>query len=618
MDYLTSLFKRVFITPSLTNFELVGQADYQPSVPTVNPIAIENHQATLRVAFEQYLNSDEYDKIVFGYKRTELAEDVILDDFFSGDLPEFPEPTDLKAQQAIQTGIDCMAEAFSPPIPAQPVQFYEVKHHYPYKWHVNAEVPFSTHKYFLSIRKKFADFYDAASHTWTKYVNPLDALRRYGPNPTEATLNQVTPPRFGFMSSIVFDYVHQWLHIVKSGFTDFLGYQDNNFIRMRFIFPMLLHLKTAVVPFDAPNKLRTIWGVSKAWIIAETQIYWEYIAWIKLNPGLTPMLWGYETFTGGWYRLYRDLFSAKPVSYITIDWSRFDKRANFWLIRRIFARTRTFFNLEEGYVPTFNYPTSPTNPSKLQRLWEWTLENFFTAPIVLPDGRMYKRRFMGIPSGLFITQLMDSWYNYVMLASILAYLGFDPRQCLIKVQGDDSIIRLYFLIAPELHDLFLQQMQSAADILFGSIISLDKSEIRNTLTKCEVLSYRNDHGLPYRDLIKMLAQFYHTKAKDPTPGITMAQAIGFAYASCATDPRILECLESIYDYYAKQGYTPHAAGISLVFGDSPDRPDYDISLDHFPTRGEIIAMLVSADYRNHENEEKTWPRTIFLNPPCSR
>jgi hypothetical protein len=189
MDYLTSLFKRVFITPSLTNFELVGQADYQPSVPTVNPIAIENHQATLRVAFEQYLNSDEYDKIVFGFKRTELAENVILDDFFSGDLPEFPEPTDLKAQQAIQTGLDCMAEAFAPPIPAQPVQFYEVKHHYPYKWHVNAEVPFSTHKYFLSIRKKFADFYDAASHTWTKYVNPLDALRRYGPNPTEATFN---------------------------------------------------------------------------------------------------------------------------------------------------------------------------------------------------------------------------------------------------------------------------------------------------------------------------------------------------------------------------------------------------------------------------------------------
>jgi len=381
---------------------------------------------------------------------------------------------------------------------------------------------------------------------------------------------------------------------------------------------MLLHIKTAVVKFDAPNKLRTIWGVSKLWIISEAQIYWEYIAWIKLNPGATPMLWGYETFTGGWHRLYRDLYTpGENVTYITIDWSRFDKHAQFWLIRRIFFRTRSFFDFDHGYVPTKAYPSSPTDPDKLQALWEWTLEAFFDSPIVLPNGQMYKRLFAGIPSGLFITQFMDSIYDFTIVCAILHYMGIDPKTCIIKVQGDDSIIRLAFLVPPDEHDQFLATMQEVAAHLFGSIISLEKSELRNSLNNCEVLSYRNTLGLPYRNLIKMLAQFYHTKARDPTPSITMAQAIGFSYAACGTDFRIHTMLESIYTYYKQQGYSPSPAGLSLVFGNSPDRPELPFDFDHFPTQMEVQSYFLSTDYRNPEQDNRTWPLSHFLSPPCS-
>nr|ADV15448.1 putative RNA-dependent RNA polymerase [Heterobasidion partitivirus 1] len=619
MEYLTSLFSRVLsILPSKTNFEYVAQADFRPSLPQVNQVAIDNHKATLLRAFDIYLTSEETDTIVNGYKRTTIDPDTILDDFFSGDIDPHPEPTDLKSQLAIETGLNCMFDAFKPPQPARPTHLYDVQHKYPYKWQVNAEAPFSTHKYFLDMRQKFEDFYDRASRTWSKYVNPLDALARYGPDPPSDTLSQVTPPKFGFMKGIIFSFVHSWLHVVKSRFRDNAGYENSNFYRQRFIFPMQLHVKTAVVLTSAANKIRSIWGVSKAWIIAETQIYWEYIAWAKLNRGATPLLWGYETFTGGWHRLYSELFTATPSTYLTIDWSRFDKRAHFWLLRKIFFKIRFFFDFT-AYVQTHRYPTNVSvNPDKIQALWEWTLENFFDAPIVLTDGSMYKRRFAGIPSGLFITQLVDSWYNYTMLAAILAYLGYDPKLCIIKVQGDDSIIRLNVLIPSHEHDIFMQDFQDAATHLFGSIVSIEKSEISNTLQNREVLSYRNINGLPYRNLTKMLAQYYHTKALNPTPEITMAQAIGFAFAACGNDYRIHCLLKEIYDYYKDQGFTASRAGLTIVFGDSPDLPYLDMPLDEFPTQQDVQRFFLSFDYKNEVNDEKTWPSDQFLFAPCSR
>jgi len=282
-------------------------------------------------------------------------------------------------------------------------------------------------------------------------------------------------------------------------------------------------------------------------------------------------------------------------------------------------KVRTFLDFNHGYVPTINYPQhewSSDHATKLQRLWEWTIECLFKAEIVLPNGDMYQRRFAGIPSGLFITTPLDSWYNYTMLATLLSALGFDPRSCIIKVQGDDSIIRLCVLIPPHEHDLFLSRLIELADYYFKAVISITKSEVRNQLNGAEVLSYRHTNGLPFRDEIKMLAQFYHTKARDPTPEITMAQSIGFAYASCGNHNRVYQFLFDVYSYYAKQGYTPNRAGLTAIFGNSPDLIDFPFQLDHFPSKKEIRQYFLSTDYRNPETDKKTWPTNFFRCQPC--
>ncbi|UMZ54968.1 putative RNA-dependent RNA polymerase [Impatiens cryptic virus 1] len=615
MDYLLSAFNRItswFIAP--TNFEYVGTFSLPPGLLRTNDVAIANHKRTLEHAFQKYLYDYEISIITKDFRRSEINLDSILIDFFSGDVKPFEIPFD----EHVEHGLQCMADAFRPPRPCRPAHILDVKHGYPYKWNVNAEPPFSTDEYFLSQRKTFGEFIQMHEY---EHIDKADFFRRHPNIESHDLIKTIVPAKFGYLKSTIFSWTRRWHHIIKSGFTESTGLQTSGYFYNRFIFPMLLHTKTAIVKKDDPDKMRTIWGASKPWIIADTMFYWEYIAWIKLHPGITPMLWGFETFTGGWFRLNNLLFCGFiQRSFLTLDWSRFDKRAYFPLLHRIMDIARTFLTFDEGYVPTHAAPYHPqwdqTKSTRLERLWLWTLENLFEAPIILPDGRMYKRHFAGIPSGLFITQLLDSWYNYTMLATILSALGFNPKYCIIKVQGDDSIIRLTTLIPQEEHDNFMHELVGLATHYFNAVVNIKKSEIANSLNGREVLSYRNHNGFPRRDEIAMLSQFYHTKARDPTPEITMAQAIGFAYASCGNHRRALWVLKDIYEYYRDLGFTPNRAGLTITFGDSPDLMMPEIPLDHFPTTLEIRRYLTLSDYNNEAQNARTWPRTLFISGPA--
>lgn len=618
METLSWLFnKALTFVKNKTNLEYIGNYHYHPhsNLPHIRHVA--QHQTTVHHAFVKYLYPGEIDLIENNLRRSEQTLEAILADFFANDV----ENHDVIMDEHFEYGLQCMLDAFRPPQKCLPAHIFDVQHHYPYKWQVNAEAPFSTDSYFLEQRPTFGNVFERLSDLYSHLS--VDWHRRYGSR-LSTLMTEKVPAKFGPLKETVFSWTHRWQHVIKSGFTDLAGLKQDYYFSNRYIFPMLLHTKTAIVKKDDPNKMRTIWGCSKPWVISDTQFYWEYVAWIKLNPGLTPMLWGFETITGGWLRLNAALFTSfMQHSYLTLDWKRFDKRAYFSVIKRIMYGIRTYLDFSRGYVPTKDYPDTESTWThnkaiKLERLWLWTLENLFNAPIVLPDGSTYIRHFAGIPSGLYTTQLLDSWYNYTMLATLLSAIGLDPKLCIIKVQGDDSILRLGLLIPPDAHDSFLLKLSELADRYFKSVISLEKSEMRNELNGCEVLSYRHNHGLPYRDEIVMLAQLYHTKARNPNPSITMAQCIGFAYASCGNHERVLYVLEDIYNYYKSQGHEPNRAGISLVFGNSPDLEVPYLDLDRFPTRHEIKKFLLNGSYVNETTRTKTWPLSHFLFAPCAR
>lgn len=557
------------IDTEYVNFRRLQDSEFRPNVPTVDHIAYAKHQRTVEHAIRRFCYPAQIESIMHGYTRHEVTEELILSNFKLGDLPPHTPPRD----KHYLTGLEFTSDLFRPPQPVRPVHILDVQHHYPMKNKPNAEAPFSTEKYFR------------------------DKL----PPGTRASTGNMKP--------IIFDYTRRWHHEIKNKVEP----------SHRYFYQMLLHIKTALVSSASIPKTRTIFGVPKPWIIAQIMFFWPLFAHYKSFKGSSPLLWGYETFNGGWMRLnYELMHQYLRTSILMIDWKNFDKHALFSVCSDIFPIQRSYLDFSRGYMPTVDYPDTATdwNASKEERLsnlYDWTISAFYDTPVLLPNGEVYLRLFRGIPSGLYTTQFLDSMYNCVMLITCLSALEIPiSKDMIIKLMGDDSIIRLLVCIPPNQHEEFLTKLNDVADIYFKSKISIEKSKLSNTPNGAEVLSYTNHNGLPHRDPTALLAQFYHTKARKPTPGKTMAQAIGMAYASCGFDKQVYYVCKDIHAYYHSQGVDPDPAGLLFALGEDPFGLDPSgISLTHFPSLHEIQANLTALDYVS-DSVEKFWPSEHFL------
>jgi len=369
MDYLCNSFNRIlsfFSGPR--NLEFVGTYHRPPHSVRTNELNISKHKITLDHAMDKYFYPDEIDFIRNKMRRSDISEEAILDDFFAGDVDFHEIPWD----EHTQYGLNAMLDAFRPPQRCLPAHIIDVEHHYPYKWQVNAEAPFSTDKFFLDMRPTFRQVFDKIKDVYGHIQT--DWFRRYGGkvrDQANSFLDDTVPAKFGPMKHTVFSWTRRWHHIIKSGFTDLAGLSPNDYyVKIHFIFPMLLHTKTALIKYDDPNKMRTIWGYPKPPVIGDTMVFWEYVAWAKLNIGVTPMLWSYETFTGGWLRLNHALFSSyMQHSYLTLDWKRFDKRAYFSLISKIMDGVREFsiLNMDTYQLSVTQTPLMTGTITKLSR-----------------------------------------------------------------------------------------------------------------------------------------------------------------------------------------------------------------------------------------------------------
>jgi hypothetical protein len=534
-----------------------------------NHIAHLNHQTTVLHALNKYCYPSQIDEIINGYKRSVIDEESIYSDFFNSDIPHHPILRDIHYQRAL----DIATDRFRPDSLCRPIHLLDVQHHYPLELRSNAEAPFSTDPTFLNML-------------------PPD-----------------TKPTTGNMKAIIFNNVRRWHHEIKDATVTF----DHH------LYYMLLHTKTSIVKQQDPNKLRTIWGVPKPWILAQIMFHWSLFACYRRNPKRYPLLWGYETFTGGWFRLNNELLSSHlRLSFIMIDWKRFDKYVPHEGADDIHDRTKQYIDFDHGYLPTKEYSQSrsewtPIKAARLKRLYEWTKYAYRNTPIVTPDGSFWRRQHATLPSGLYVTQYYDSFWNYIMISTILLALNFDPEHCIIKVLGDDSLIRLHVLIPPNAHEAFFVALQTQATLYFGSIISLEKSKMTNNLNKVEVLSYTCQYGLPYRKLEELLAKLYFSPSRSPTPGKTMASAVGIAYASCGLHKQVYNVCKDIYEHYQRHGITPESQGLHNVLGGDPFsiRPQ-NLPLNVFPSVQDIQHNLLNMNYVNKKTYDRFFPRSHFI------
>jgi hypothetical protein len=567
MEYLTYLMDNLSIKTNYT-FQHPRESIAPSNVHMRDePLAIAAHKRTVLHAMSKFCYPSIIDQVVNKMTSSTLTTEAILADLMKGDIPRHPIERDSLYLQALQHATD----RFRPPQLCRPTHIFDIQHHYPLNLQVNAEAPFST--------------------------NPK--YRKKMPDPTLA-------PKLGNMKNIVFEHSRQWHHAIKNG-------DDYN----KYLFNMLLHLKPTTFNVDYPNKIRAIWGVPKPWIFAQIMFHWTLFAAYRRNPQHFPLLWGYETATGGHFRLNAELFSSfVRKSFLMLDWTSFDKYVPHEGTDDIINATRTYLDFRNGYVPTTDYPdTTPRDPldqeMRLERLYEFTRYAYKHTPLSLPDGTLLFRQFATLPSGLYTTQYYDSFWNVIMITTILLELGFQPGSYYIRVLGDDSIIALRVCIPPSEHQAFLERFAQIALRRFGSKLSFDKSAMTNDINKIEVLSYTNVHGLPQRTDVSLLARLYHTTNRRPTPEKTMASAIGIAQASYGMHHNVYYVCKDIYDHYLHKGYSPSSSEYYKI-----QKTDPLFRTEHapaaFPTLQELFNHLTSLEYVNKDSYARFFPRTHFL------
>lgn len=468
--------------------------------------------------------------------------------------------------------ISIVTDWFRPSHLIHPVHFTDLRW-YPWNLSTNAERPFSTR---------------------SKWINALRAkAENFDPN----LIGQKRT--FHNLYNEIFTYSRTYIHKIKEGISVFLH-------------PMTIHVKPAI-SFDLlKEKLRTIFGVPKPVIFAEAMFHWPLFSHY-FTTGKSPLLWNYETLNGGMARLtaeWHSFFHAyQPI--FSLDWSEFDMHVYFDMWSDCRQAVKSYFCFCGCYCPTTFYPYARTSPRRLNNLWNWIEHAYFNMPFVSPLGNVFTRKFAGMPSGIFCTQFWDSFYNSVMVVTVLLALGeeISPNH-FFKCMGDDVLFGLLQNLPVSQWADFLDRFAIEAKRRFNSKVSAHKSHVSQTIQNAQILGYFNWNGWPVRSEKELLAALLNPKSLRDEPSHLMARSIGIYFAS-AGNPKLRPICKHIYDELAFQGVTPDPKGLNKIFG-LWDVSMPEIILTHFPSMLEATCRLASPSTRNAELQARYWNREHFL------
>ena len=569
----------------------------KPILGSSDPERNPKYGQTVDHALRRFLTEDEINIVVHGYRRSVWNSTALDRDIEALNTTEHKVLKDQHYYNAIQKTYSL----FKPKKLLRPVHFADLRY-YPWQLSTSVGAPFATSKY------------------WIDYVNQkydgTFKMREYRDLFKEAHGSSLEPRMIDRrmtkrnLYNEMFFINRKNIHLIKDGWKTTSSGHDLRYWNTAFA-------RQHLVKSDEDDKVRLVFGAPSTLLMAELMFIWPIQSSLLDRGDESPMLWGFETTTGGWSRLYNWAYAQRPrfETVVTLDWKRFDKDARHSVIHDIHSMImRPMFDFTSGYHPTVFYPnTVNTNPIRLENLWNWMTDSITSIPLMLPSGDLLRFTHSGIYSGYFQTQILDSIYNCVMIFTILSRMGFDLDNVHIKVQGDDSIFLLphnYVTLQPS----FLQFFSQYAATYFGSTVNTVKSELLPSLEGAEVLKYRNKASMPYREELQLLAMLRHPERSVSLESL-MARSIGIAYANCGNFTRVFHICEDIYSFLAKCGFTPDPLGLprGLLYRQNYI-PGYDtIDLSRFPTYFDTVRHL--QDPTRALLTEKHWPRKHFIGIP---
>jgi len=248
--------------------------------------------------------------------------------------------------------------------------------------------------------------------------------------------------------------------------------------RMTRIPPCLAGARGHLSPTD-DVKTRLVWIYPAEMLVVEglyaPMLYKQYMA---LPDG--PMLLGKSS-----QRLFTEWMCNYQEGEILhgLDFSGFDQGVPPYLIHAA-------FDILHEQIDWLNWrgkPTSKRSRQKWRNVWDGLVWYFIHTAILMPDGRMFRKK-LGVPSGSWFTQLIDSIVNYILVE----YLGACQNVTLkkTKVLGDDSVSRAAYAL-----DLQQAAVDSAP---VGMTLHPEKCELTKDPCEFKLLGFKYRGGHPHR------------------------------------------------------------------------------------------------------------------------
>ncbi|AIN34927.1 RNA-dependent RNA polymerase [Verticillium dahliae partitivirus 1] len=217
-----------------------------------------------------------------------------------------------------------------------------------------------------------------------------------------------------------------------------------------------------------------------------------------------------------------------------IDFSSFDTKVPAWLIRVAFDILRQNINFE-----TFGgKPVDKQDAQKWRNVWDAMVWYFINTPILMPDGRMF-RKFRGVPSGSWWTQMIDSVVNHILIDYLADCQRVEIRN--LRVLGDDSAF-----CSGDQFDLELAKGDCEPT---GMVIKPEKCERTKDPGEFKLLGTTYRGGHVFRDTEEWFKLALYPESSVLTLDISFTRLIGLWLGGAMWDKRFCEYMDFFQSSY---------------------------------------------------------------------
>nr|QLC36826.1 RNA-dependent RNA polymerase [Sarcosphaera coronaria partitivirus] len=385
--------------------------------------------------------------------------------------------------------------------------------------------------------------------------------------------------------------------------------------------PTLLFTRNHISDREKTLKVRPVYAVDEIFLLIELMLFFPLT--VQARKPSCAIMYGLETMRGSNHRL--DFLAQSYSTFFTIDWSGYDQSLPRVITDIFFTDfIRRLIVISHGYAATYEYPEYPdltpdTLYSRMDNLLHFLHLMYNNMTYLSADGYAFRRLFAGVPSGLYLTQYLDSFGNLFLLIDGMIEFGFtddEIRSILLFVLGDDNSGFTNWPFT-RLH-AFISFLEKYAKSRYNMTLSKTKSVITTMRAKIETLSYQCNYGNPRRPIDKQVAQLCYPEhgLKEKTQSF---RAIGLAYAAAGQSRTFHNFCFDMYKLFL-----PHASidqhdienakrWLPGPLYATMDAIDLEINLLRFPTLEEVLKQF--DHYHGPLSYAPKWNYAHFMHDP---